>query len=216
MRAEMSEEGWGSSAELRHDDHRFGGRRTGPPRSARFTRGPRPFTSTASCRGWPSTTASSKKRSTPRNPLLERLKFIAIYGTNLDEFFMIRVAGLKQQIEAEVHTRSEDGLLPEEQLAAVAARLLPVAGGDDQLPRRRAAAGPGPPRHQDPRLRRASTRDDANRDAAATSTSGSSRCSRRWRSMPDIRFRTSRRSRSRWRSSCARRGPTATSSTSRG
>jgi polyphosphate kinase len=60
-----------------------------------------------------------------RNPLLERLKFIAIYGTNLDEFFMIRIAGLKQQIDAEVHRRSEDGLLPEEQLAAVAARLRP-------------------------------------------------------------------------------------------
>lgn len=60
-----------------------------------------------------------------RNPLLERLKFIAIYGTNLDEFFMIRIAGLKQQIEAEVHKRSDDGRLPEEQLAAVAARLRP-------------------------------------------------------------------------------------------
>jgi polyphosphate kinase len=59
------------------------------------------------------------------NPLIERLKFIAIYGTNLDEFFMIRVAGLKQQIEAEVHRRSDDGLLPEEQLAAIAAHLQP-------------------------------------------------------------------------------------------
>jgi polyphosphate kinase len=51
--------------------------------------------------------------------LLERLKFIAIFGTNLDEYFMIRVAALKQQVEAEVHRRSDDGKLPEEQLAAI-------------------------------------------------------------------------------------------------
>ncbi len=56
-------------------------------------------------------------------PLLERLKFIAIYATNLDEFFMIRVAGLKQQVEAEVHRRSDDGKLPEEQLAEISQRL---------------------------------------------------------------------------------------------
>jgi polyphosphate kinase len=54
-----------------------------------------------------------------RNPLLERLKFIAIFGTNLDEYFMIRVAALKQQLEAEVHKRSIDGRLPEEQFAAI-------------------------------------------------------------------------------------------------
>jgi polyphosphate kinase len=58
-----------------------------------------------------------------RNPLLERLKFLAIYSTNLDEYFMIRVAALKQQIEAEVHKRSNDGLLPAEQVAAISARL---------------------------------------------------------------------------------------------
>ncbi len=58
-----------------------------------------------------------------RNPLLERLKFMAIYGTNLDEYFMIRVAAIKQQIAAEVHKRSNDGRLPAEQLAAVSARL---------------------------------------------------------------------------------------------
>ncbi|HYZ17145.1 MAG TPA: polyphosphate kinase 1 [Candidatus Acidoferrum sp.] len=58
-----------------------------------------------------------------RNPLLERLKFVAIYGTNLDEFFMIRIAGLMQQLAAEVHKRSDDGLLPEEQLELVSRRL---------------------------------------------------------------------------------------------
>jgi polyphosphate kinase len=59
----------------------------------------------------------------PRNALLERLKFVAIYTTNLDEYFMIRVAALKQQIAAEVHRRSNDGRLPEEQLAAVSEHL---------------------------------------------------------------------------------------------
>lgn len=57
------------------------------------------------------------------NPLLERLKFVAIYGTNLDEFFMIRVAAIKQQIEAQVHRRSDDGRLPPEHLAAISQSL---------------------------------------------------------------------------------------------
>jgi polyphosphate kinase len=58
-----------------------------------------------------------------RNPLMERLKFVAIYGTNLDEFFMIRVAAIKQQIEAQVVRRSEDGRTPNEHLAAISQRL---------------------------------------------------------------------------------------------
>jgi polyphosphate kinase len=57
------------------------------------------------------------------NPLMERLKFVAIYGTNLDEFFMIRVAAIKQQIEAQVVRRSEDGRTPTEHLAAISDRL---------------------------------------------------------------------------------------------
>ena len=57
------------------------------------------------------------------NPLLERLKFIAIVTNNLEEFFMIRVAALKQQVEAEVIRRSEDGLTPAETLAAISDRL---------------------------------------------------------------------------------------------
>jgi polyphosphate kinase len=58
-----------------------------------------------------------------RNPLLERLKFVAIYGTNLDEFFMIRVAAIKQQIEAQVVRRSDDGRMPAEHLSAISERL---------------------------------------------------------------------------------------------
>ena len=60
-----------------------------------------------------------------RNPLLERLKFIAIVTTNLDEFFMIRVAALKQQVEAEIVRRSEDGLTPAETLTAISDKLRP-------------------------------------------------------------------------------------------
>ena len=58
-----------------------------------------------------------------RTPLLERFKFVAIYGTNLDEYFMIRVAGIKQQIEAQIFRRSEDGRSPSEHLAAISERL---------------------------------------------------------------------------------------------
>ncbi|HEY9179562.1 MAG TPA: polyphosphate kinase 1, partial [Candidatus Baltobacteraceae bacterium] len=58
-----------------------------------------------------------------RTPLLERFKFIAIYGTNLDEYFMIRVAGIKQQIAAQIHRRSEDGRTPPEHLLAISERL---------------------------------------------------------------------------------------------
>ncbi|BAN68655.1 polyphosphate kinase 1 [endosymbiont of unidentified scaly snail isolate Monju] len=52
-----------------------------------------------------------------RNPLLERLKFLAIVSSNLDEFFMKRIGGLKQQIGAGVTTRTVDGRTPREQIA---------------------------------------------------------------------------------------------------
>src|SRR5215468_9254935 len=54
-----------------------------------------------------------------RWPLLERLKFLSIYHSNLDEFFMIRVSGLHDQLEASVTERSADGLSPTEQLKAI-------------------------------------------------------------------------------------------------
>jgi polyphosphate kinase len=55
----------------------------------------------------------------PRTPLLERCKFLAIYSSNLDEFFQIRVAGLKQQLAVGYAERTFDGMTPEMQLRAI-------------------------------------------------------------------------------------------------
>ncbi|RMF05299.1 MAG: polyphosphate kinase 1 [Chloroflexi bacterium] len=54
-----------------------------------------------------------------RHPLLERVKFLAIYSSNMDEFFMIRVAGIMQQVAAGVTAAPADGLSPTEQLRAI-------------------------------------------------------------------------------------------------
>src|ERR1041385_6074169 len=59
----------------------------------------------------------------PVTPLLERVKFFCIASSNLDEFFEVRVAGLKQQMETEVVERSVDGLTATETLRAVIKRV---------------------------------------------------------------------------------------------
>jgi polyphosphate kinase len=59
----------------------------------------------------------------PATPLLERLKFFCITSSNLDEFFEVRVAGLKQQVEGGVLSRGPDGLTPAETLRAVQERI---------------------------------------------------------------------------------------------
>jgi polyphosphate kinase len=56
-------------------------------------------------------------------PLLERLRFCSIYSSNLDEYFMVRVAGLTDQAEAGIDARGPDGLSSSEQLDAISARV---------------------------------------------------------------------------------------------
>ncbi|ODT98197.1 MAG: RNA degradosome polyphosphate kinase [Pseudonocardia sp. SCN 72-86] len=63
----------------------------------------------------------------PSQPLLERAKFLAIFASNLDEFYMVRVAGLKRRDETGLAVRSADGLTPREQLARITARSQVLA-----------------------------------------------------------------------------------------
>src|SRR5881392_332524 len=62
----------------------------------------------------------------PDLPLLERVRFLAIFSNNLDEFFMVRVSALKDQVTAGVVETPPDGLSPQQQLAAIRERVLPM------------------------------------------------------------------------------------------
>ncbi|MBE9181544.1 polyphosphate kinase 1 [Oculatella sp. LEGE 06141] len=62
----------------------------------------------------------------PRTPLLERLKFTAIFSSNLDEYFMVRVSTLKEQVEAQVSRLTPDGRTPQDQLSEISDRLRPM------------------------------------------------------------------------------------------
>jgi polyphosphate kinase len=62
----------------------------------------------------------------PEVPLLERLKYLAIFSSNLDEFFMVRVSGLRDQVEAGMVTRGSDGWTPSETLESIAKHVGPT------------------------------------------------------------------------------------------
>jgi len=64
----------------------------------------------------------------PATPLAERLKFQAIVTSNLDEFFMVRVAGLKQQQAGGVEETAADGMLPPDQLLAISRQVHEMVG----------------------------------------------------------------------------------------
>ena len=74
-----------------------------------------------------------EEAQSPRNPVLERVRFLAIFSSNLDEFFMIRVSGLKKQIEAGVNQPAPSGLLPQEQYRAVHEAVLPQLAERERL-----------------------------------------------------------------------------------
>jgi polyphosphate kinase len=67
-----------------------------------------------------------EEAANPLNPALERLKFLAIFESNLDEFYMVRVSGLIEQFEAGILTTSQDGLSPNDQLQQISLTSEPL------------------------------------------------------------------------------------------
>ena len=128
-------------------------------------------------------------------PLLERARFLAIFASNLDEFFMVRVAGLKRRIATGVAVRAASGLMPREVLEQIWASSRELMERHARrLPRRRSC-----PRSRDEGIelvRWDELTARSRRSASSCSRTGSSRCSPRWPSTRPTRSPTSPGSRS--------------------
>ena len=104
----------------------------------------------------------------PRTPLLERLKFCAIVSSNLDEFFMVRVAGLHDQIDAGIETPLQDGRTPSETIEVIRATVREHIAPPGARARAGAAPRAGRARHPDRRRGARSARPSARRSTSAS------------------------------------------------
>ena len=94
-------------------------------------------------------------------PLLERVKFCAIYTTNLDEYYMVRVAGLHDQIDAGVENPGQDGRTPSQTIALIRERAQELGSAPERLLRRPAAPRAGRARDRASSASTSSTRTSA-------------------------------------------------------
>ena len=127
-----------------------------------------------------------------RDPLLERVKFLAIASSNIDEFFKKRIGGLKQQVGAQLHEITPDGRTPQQQIVACARADHAARGAskmqilDKLLGEHASAVGVWIAPFKELDAQRAA------RGSASTTCATSSRWSRRRRSIRRTRFRSSR------------------------